>query len=49
MNSGNLNKGNIGITNFYLSDRYSDGIQMVVGYSDNHLNNGPVFKWWPEY
>ena len=42
--SGDLNNGNIWITNFHLS-----GIQMVVRYSDHHLNTGPVFKWWSEY
>ena len=35
--------------NFYLSGIQMSGIQMVVQYSDPHLNTDPVFKWWSEY
>ena len=40
---------NIWITNFHLFSIQMSGIQMVVRYSNHHLNTGPVFKWWSEY
>ena len=39
----------IWITNIWITTFYLSGIQMVVWYSDNHLNNGRVFKQWSEY
>ena len=50
-NSGDLNKeqlnnGNMLITNFYLSGIQMFGIQMVVWYSDHHLNTSWVFTGW---
>ena len=47
--SGDLNRGNIWIANFYWFVnqivRYSDARYNVNG----HLNSEPVFKWWSEY
>ena len=35
--------------NFHLSGIQMSSIQMVVQYSDHHLDTGLVFKWWSEY
>ena len=35
--------------NFHLSGIQMLGTQILVQYSDHHLNTGPEFKWWSEY
>ena len=40
LDNEHLNNGNIWMTNFHLSGIQMSGIQMVVRYSDHHLNTG---------
>ena len=46
--SGDLNNKHLN-SNLSLVRIQMSGIQMVVWYSDHHLNTGLVFKWQSEY